>query len=76
MDDVVYPLMDATKNTNSDLLIGGFYTDTQNKTYNAIMRIGADERLDVYGKQQLVPFSEYTPLLEYFRWMEKFIRVL
>ncbi|MBK8453970.1 MAG: apolipoprotein N-acyltransferase [Thiofilum sp.] len=75
MDDVVYPLMDATKNTNSDLLIGGFYTDTQNKTYNAIMRIGADERLDVYGKQQLVPFSEYTPLLEYFRWMEKFIRV-
>lgn len=78
MEDIVYPLMDVIQDTevSRSLLMGGFYADTaQSKTYNAIMLMGSDGQLDVYGKQQLVPFSEYTPLLEYFRWLDKFIRV-
>jgi apolipoprotein N-acyltransferase len=76
MDDIVYPLADIISGTDRDLLMGGFYANpNEGKTYNAIMRIGGDGRLDVYAKQQLVPFSEYTPLLEHLKWMGDFIRV-
>ena len=51
--------------------MGGFqYEQSTDHMYNAIMSV---RDLDVYGKRHLVPFSEYTPFLEYLRWLENFI---
>lgn len=71
MDDVVKPLQESFKTAETDLLMGGFqYEQSTDHMYNAIMSV---RDLDVYGKRHLVPFSEYTPFLEYLRWLENFI---
>ncbi len=71
MDDVVKPLQEVFKTAETDLLMGGFhYEQSTDNMYNAIMSV---RDLDVYGKRHLVPFSEYTPFLEYLRWMGSFI---
>ncbi|MGB1009041.1 MAG: apolipoprotein N-acyltransferase [Thiolinea sp.] len=72
MDDVILPLQKLFKQLGSDLLVGGFHYEAETgKTYNAVLALGEDR--DVYGKRHLVPFSEYTPLLEYLRWLDRFI---
>ncbi len=72
MDDVILPLQKLFKALGTHLLAGGFYYEADgNKTYNAV--IALSENRDVYAKRHLVPFSEYIPLLEYLRWMERFI---
>lgn len=71
MDDVIKPLQENFKTAETDLLVGGFqYDQATGGMYNAIMSI---RDLDVYGKRHLVPFSEYTPFLEYLRWLDNFI---
>lgn len=71
MEDVVKPLQEVFKAAETDLLMGGFHHDKATESmYNAIMSV---RDLEVYGKRHLVPFSEYTPFLEYLRWMEDFI---
>ena len=72
MDDVVLPLQQLFGGLGTDLLTGGFYYDEETQeSYNAVMAIGKER--DIYGKRHLVPFSEYTPLLEYLRWLDNFI---
>lgn len=74
MDDVVLPLQEIMKDVGNQLLVGGFHYDEQTqKTYNAVMSIG--ESREIYGKRHLVPFSEYTPFLEYLRWLENVVRL-
>lgn len=71
MEDVILPLQEVFKAAENDLLMGGFHYDQPTDgMYNGIM---SARDLDVYGKRHLVPFSEYTPLLEYVRWMENFV---
>jgi apolipoprotein N-acyltransferase len=71
MEDVVNPLQEVFKAAETDLLMGGFQHEKSTESmYNAIMSV---RDLEVYGKRHLVPFSEYTPFLEYLRWMEDFI---
>lgn len=74
MDDVVLPLQKVMKELGNQLLVGGFHYDEQTqKTYNAVMSIG--ETREVYGKRHLVPFSEYTPFLQYLRWLDHLVRL-
>lgn len=71
MEDVVNPLQEVFKAAETDLLMGGFQHEKSTESmYNAIISV---RDLEVYGKRHLVPFSEYTPFLEYLRWMEDFI---
>ena len=83
-DDVLLPLQGWAKDANADLLVGGFYYNRDKEAvYNAIMAIGAGHDVDkalatgenIYGKQHLVPFSEYIPLLKYLRFLENVIKL-
>lgn len=85
MDDVILPLQEAAQQANTTFVVGGFEQEPadadapssqdgmppRGKIYNAIMAI--NERRQVYGKRHLVPFSEYIPLLDYMRWLGKYI---
>ncbi|MEZ5450170.1 MAG: apolipoprotein N-acyltransferase [Thiolinea sp.] len=74
MDDTILPLQQLFTELGNDLLVGGFHYEAETgKSYNAVMAIG--QELDVYGKRHLVPFSEYIPLLDYLRWLERFVRL-
>jgi apolipoprotein N-acyltransferase len=73
MEDVILPLQEISTDLGNNLLVGGFHYEPETaKTYNSVMSVGREE-LDVYGKRHLVPFSEYTPFLEYLRWLENFV---
>ena len=83
-EDVLLPLQDWARDAQAELLVGGFYYD-RNKSgvYNAIMAIGGENDVEnslangqgIYGKQHLVPFSEYIPLLKYLRFLESIIKL-
>ena len=76
MDDVIFPLQAKSKETSTDLLIGGFYYNNQGVpgSENSILAITPDLR-SIYSKQHLVPFSEYIPFLDQLRWLGKFIKL-
>lgn len=74
-DDVINPLQQKSKETQTDILLGGFYYNTENEvptTENSILVITPENR-EIYSKQHRVPFSEYVPLLDHMRWLQKWI---
>ena len=76
-EDVINPLQKKSLETQTDLVIGGFYYNTENEvpsTENSILVINPDNRA-IYSKQHRVPFSEYVPLLKYLHWLDKWINL-
>lgn len=72
MDSVIIPMQESLANTNKAVLIGGFFVNDTNGVENSVLAITGDDR-SIYSKRHLVPFGEYTPLLEYFRWLSQWI---
>ncbi len=76
MDDLIHPLQAKSRETNTDLLMGGFYYNEEGipGSENSILAITPELR-SIYSKQHLVPFSEYIPFLEHMRWLGKWIQL-
>lgn len=76
MEDVILPLQEKSAETNTDLLMGGFYYNEAGVpgAENSILAITPESR-SIYSKHHLVPFSEYIPFLEYIRWLESWIQL-
>ena len=73
-EQLIEPLRSAAYVEQSDLLVGGFYSDGQ-VSYNSIMAITAAGGTEIYSKHHRVPFSEYIPFLDYLRFLEQWIRL-
>lgn len=71
---VIMPLQESLKETNKAILIGGFYINNSQGVENSVLAITANNR-SIYSKRHLVPFGEYTPLLKYLRWLNKWIQL-
>jgi apolipoprotein N-acyltransferase len=83
-DDIMLPLQDWAKDTGSELLVGGFFHDAEKEhVYNAVMAVGGTRDVEtsiktgegVYGKQHLVPFSEYIPFLKHLDFLKSIIKL-
>lgn len=74
MDSLIFPLQESLKGTKKAILVGGFFVNENNGVENSVLAITADNRT-IYSKRHLVPFGEYTPLLEYFRWLSQWIQL-
>ncbi|TCJ85122.1 apolipoprotein N-acyltransferase [Cocleimonas flava] len=74
MESLIQPLQKSIANTNKTILIGGFYINENQGVENSVLAVSADNR-EIYSKRHLVPFGEYTPLLEYIRWLSKWIQL-
>ncbi len=72
MDSLILPLQQLITRKNQTILIGGFNINQDNQFENSALAISRDSR-QIYSKRHLVPFGEYIPLLEYVRWMDKWI---
>ncbi len=73
-EQVIEPLRSAALVEQTDVLVGGFYSDGKS-SYNSIMAITAAGGTEIYAKQHRVPFSEYIPFLEYLRFLEQWVRL-
>ncbi|PID33917.1 MAG: apolipoprotein N-acyltransferase [Thiotrichales bacterium] len=74
MDSLIYPLQQSIAKTDKTILIGGFYVNENQGVENSVLAISANNR-EIYSKRHLVPFGEYTPLLEYLRWLDQWIQL-
>jgi apolipoprotein N-acyltransferase len=76
MDDIIQPLQSQLEDTQTDLLIGGFYYNESGTpgSENSILAITSGYR-SIYSKQHRVPFSEYIPFLSHLRWLNKWIQL-
>jgi len=72
MDRLILPLQNVITKKDQVILMGGFNINQDNQFENSALAISRDKRL-LYSKRHLVPFGEYIPLLEYIRWMDKWI---
>ena len=61
-----------SKSLSTDLLVGTLSRDAQGKFYNSAYIYGREGQLvGNYSKVHLVPFGEFTPLRQYFPFLEK-----
>ncbi len=74
MKSVIEPLQNSLKGTDKAILMGGFYINENQGVENSVLAITAENR-SIYSKRHLVPFGEYTPLLKYLRWLNKWIQL-
>lgn len=74
MESLIEPLQKSLSKTNKTILIGGFYVNENQGVENSVLAISANNR-EIYSKRHLVPFGEYTPLLNYIRWLNKWIQL-
>lgn len=60
-----------SRSLSTDLLLGTLSRDARGKMYNSAYSYGRDGQLQgMYSKVHLVPFGEFTPLREYFPFLE------
>jgi len=74
MQSVIAPLQESLKGTKKAILMGGFYVNENQGVENSVLAITTDNR-SIYSKRHLVPFGEYTPMLKYLRWLNKWIQL-
>ena len=74
MQSVIMPIQESLKGTEKAILLGGFYINDNKGVENSVLAL-TDAGRSIYSKRHLVPFGEYTPLLEYFRWLSKWIQL-
>jgi apolipoprotein N-acyltransferase len=76
VEDLLDPLQEEAYQYGTDLLIGGFYYNREGipGSENSIISLTTTGR-EIYSKRHLVPFSEYIPLLKYFKWLNEWIQL-
>jgi len=74
MDDVILPLQRSLEKSTQSILMGGFNVNENNEVENSVLALSKESR-QVYSKRHLVPFGEYIPMLEYIRWLGKWIQL-
>ena len=75
-DFVLKPMQQEALDNNTNLLIGGFRETGNGQVENSTLVLGKDtSAVDFYSKRHLVPLGEYIPLLEYFRWLNRWITI-
>ncbi len=74
MDSLILPLQQSIKRNNQSILIGGFNINADNQFENSVLALSKESR-QVYSKRHLVPFGEYIPLLDYVRWLGRWIQL-
>ncbi len=74
MDSLILPLQKTLKKTNKSILIGGFNANKNKEFENSVLALSSDS-MQLYSKRHLVPFGEYIPMLEYIRWLGKWIQL-
>ena len=75
-DFVIKPMKQEALENNTNLLIGGFRETGNGQIENSTLVLGKDaSEFDFYSKRHLVPLGEYIPLLEYFRWLDRWINI-
>ncbi len=75
-DFVLGPMQQETHDNNTNLLIGGFRETVNGQVENSTLVLGRGlSGVDFYSKRHLVPLGEYIPLLEYFRWLDRWINI-
>jgi apolipoprotein N-acyltransferase len=61
-----------SKSLSTDLLVGTLSRDARGRFYNSAYMYGKEGQLvGMYSKVHLVPFGEFTPLRQYFPFLEK-----
>jgi apolipoprotein N-acyltransferase len=75
-DLVVTPMRQEALDNQTKLLIGGFSQTPSGQVENTAMILGNESgEVDSYSKRHLVPLGEYIPLLEYLRWLDKWVNI-
>jgi apolipoprotein N-acyltransferase len=74
--DFITALQEKAIETDTDLLIGGFFYNMNDKAgiENSILGISGETR-SIYSKQHLVPFTEYFPFLHYLNWLREWVEL-
>ncbi len=77
--DFITALQEKAIETHTDLLIGGFFYNKNDKNdkagiENSILGISGEAR-SIYSKQHLVPFTEYFPFLHYLNWLREWVEL-
>lgn len=68
LDEIDPDYLAGLKQRNADFLIGVIERDNVTRNhYNSVMALGRDA--GIYRKQHLVPFGEFLPFPELFRWL-------
>ena len=75
-DLVIIPMQQEALDHNTHLLIGGFREISNGQLENSTLILGKGaSSADFYSKRHLVPLGEYIPLLEYLRWLGRWINI-
>lgn len=74
MDSLILPLQKNLSRKNQSILIGGFNINKSDEFENSVLALSRESR-QLYSKRHLVPFGEYIPLLDYVRWLDKWIQL-
>lgn len=75
-DVVLKPMQKEALANNTKLVVGGFHQTPEGRFENSVMVLGDNtESPDMYSKRHLVPLGEYIPLLQYLRWLERWMSI-
>ena len=75
-DTVLKPMQQEAVANNTKLVVGGFHQTAEGRFENSVMVLGDNtETPDMYSKRHLVPLGEYIPLLQYLRWLDRWMNI-